>query len=111
MVVSDLRSNGTTSGLARDYVLAKVVRDVFKVKPFIIFKAELEKDKPMAKKFLKAVGLVGNDDETTKEKMKLWIDDDYKNKFRDRHKKRRNNLHQAIQKTMESKYLGGTTSN
>ena len=114
-IVVETDANETTASAAPavcEHVVAKhqtallrVVNEAFRYKPFIVFESELNEDAPMARMFFNAVGLGGKHYENTEDKKELWLVQDYKNKFRRLHNKRRCNVQLKITRTMESECL------
>lgn len=83
-------------------LIADWARWVFAHFPFIVFEKWLEKDDWIARALFLKMGL-GDSDDDKEQITELWITKNYKENFREKHRKRRNNLHSSIKTSMESK--------
>ena len=104
-MVSDELTDTPTCNKA-DAMMSVVIADwahlVFSYLPFLVKEEWLEKDEWIARGLFKKMGL-GDSDDDNEQKTTMWITKNYKNDFRGKHRKRRNNLHQSIKNNMESK--------
>ena len=101
--ISDISNVSAAVGKARDALLGQIANQVFRYKPFIVLEEELEIDQPVAKMFFKEANLDEDNDKNIQDRKDLWINKNYKNILRQKHMKRRNNIHRAFVKVMTSK--------
>ena len=81
-------------GLFTDAVCA-----IFRVKPFIVLEAELDREGLMAKRLFEVIDL-----KTKEEQLEYWVHKDYRAIMRHKHMRRRNNIHGQIKTLMERKF-------
>ena len=81
-------------GLFTDAVCA-----IFRVKPFIVLEAELDREGLMAKRLFEVIDL-----KTKEEQLEYWVHKDYRAIMRHKHMRWRNNIHGQIKSLMERKF-------
>ena len=82
------------------------VDQIFRYSPIIEYERQLELGGSIATMFLDGLDLDSSDDgdeELQSIKLKVWVDDGWKNRLRERLKRKKNNVANAVKKKMEGK--------
>ena len=107
--MSDLMSHGSghlqREATMKTYLNAKE-HEIFGYSPIIEYEGKLDLSGSIAQMFLKDLNLSGDDEgdgELQAQKIKVWVDDGWKNSLRERLKRKKNNVANTVKKKMEGK--------